>query len=91
MVRKVTVKVAPLYHPHLLHMCLENSLFHLLTKSWVLTTSAPQGQGCEKLKSSFQEAFLRRGKRVVAIQNYILFVTEAELPIWVLDIGSGSN
>lgn len=63
MVRKVTVKVAPLYHPYLLHMCLENSLFHLLTKSWIFYYIGPQGQGCEKLKSSLKEAFLNGNKK----------------------------
>lgn len=62
MVRKVTVKVAPLYHPHLLHMCLENSYFICWPKVGVFTASAPQGQGCKKLKSSFQEAVLN-GKK----------------------------
>lgn len=73
MFRKVTVKVAPLYRPYLLHMCLENSLFHLLTKSWTFTTSAPRGQGwweitVKPLKRPFQTG---GRKSAVAIQKYI--------------------
>lgn len=73
MFRKVTVKVAPPYRPYLLHMCLENSLVHLLTKSWTFTTSAPRGQGwweitVKPLKRPFQ---MGGRKSAVAIQKYI--------------------
>lgn len=57
MVRKVTIKVAPLFHPYSLHMCLENHVFHLLSKSWIFTAFVHRVNVGKKSKSSFKEAF----------------------------------
>ena len=72
MFRKVTVKIAPPYRPYLLHMCPENSLFHLLTKSWTFTTSAPRGQGWWEITvKTLKRPQMKGRKSAVAIQKYI--------------------
>lgn len=76
MVRKVTVKVAPLYHPYLLHMCLENSLFHLLTKSWIFLLRQPTGPTLWEIKVKPERGSFKweqKNKRVPS-------VTAAKLP-----------
>lgn len=43
MARKVTVKVAPLYHPYLLHMCLENSFISFADQKLDFYSISPTG------------------------------------------------
>jgi hypothetical protein len=64
MVRKVTVKIAPLYRPsvHIYSICVLKTVFHLLTESWIFTAPAHTAKVGGKLKAHFKEEVLMGGK-----------------------------